>query len=101
MSKIKNISPSEARKLMENEEFIVLDVRAPWEYSKGHIKTAKNLDFTDPDFTENIGELDKHKKYLVYCKTGRRGSLALETMIKAGFKHVYNLRGGYEGWNKY
>lgn len=100
MSNIKNISPQEARELMEKEEIIVLDVRAPWEYSNGHIKSAENLDFTDPDFAENIGNLDKNKKYLVYCKTGQRGGLAMEAMKKAGFKHVYNLRGGYEDWNK-
>lgn len=99
MSPIKNITPQEAQKLMEDRDVIVLDVRAPWEYSEGHIKTAENLDFTDPEFVDNIEKLDKNKKYIVYCKTGRRGNLAMKAMEEAGFKYVYNLRGGYEGWN--
>lgn len=100
MSITKNISISEARKLIENEEIIILDVRAPWEFSEGHIEKAKNMDITDPDFSENIEKLDKNKKYLVYCKTGRRSGLALDVMIKSGFSEVYNLIGGYERWKK-
>ncbi|AEG19384.1 MAG: rhodanese-like domain-containing protein [Methanobacterium paludis] len=99
MSTIKNITPIEALKLMENEDFIILDVRAPWEFAEGHIKNAENLDFTDPDFSENLEKFDKNKKYIVYCKTGRRGGLALKAMKEAGFTEVYNLIGGYVGWN--
>lgn len=95
----KNISPSEARELIQNYEIIILDVRAPWEFAEGHIKNAENLDFTDPDFTDNLKKLDKNKKYMVYCKTGRRGAIALETMTKAGFENIYNLIGGYETWD--
>lgn len=98
MSAIKNINPSEAQKLIENEEIIILDVRAPWEFAEGHIKYAKNLDFTDPDFSDNLKKLDKDKKYLVYCKTGRRSGMALEVMVNTGFNKLYNLIGGYESW---
>ncbi len=100
MSIIKNINPSSARKLIENEEIIILDVRAPWEFAEGHVKNAKNLDFTDPDFSDNLEKLDKDKKYLVYCKTGRRGAMALEVMENIGFKNLYNLIGGYGSWNR-
>jgi rhodanese-related sulfurtransferase len=96
---IKNIDPSEARKLIETEEVIILDVRAPWEFEEGHIKNAENLDFTDSDFTDNLEKLDKTKNYLVYCKTGRRGSLAMEAMRKSGFEKIYNLIGGFKAWN--
>lgn len=99
MSTIKNINPSEAQKLIKNGEIIILDVRAPWEFAEGHIKNAENLDFTDPEFSDNLKKLDKNKKYLVYCKTGRRGAMALETMKNIGFNNLYNLIGGYEAWN--
>ena len=100
MSTIKSITPQEALKLMENEEVIILDVRTSWEFAEGHIKNAKNLDFTDPDFNDNLQKMDKNKKYIVYCKTGRRGGIALETMEGAGFSNVYNLIGGYDSWIK-
>ena len=98
MSTIKSITPQEALELMENEDVIILDVRTSWEFTEGHIKNAKNLDFTDPDFNDNLQKMDKNKKYIVYCKTGRRGGMALETMEEAGFSNVYNLIGGYDGW---
>ncbi len=100
MSTIKNISPSEAQNLIKNYQIIILDVRAPWEFAEGHIKNAKNLDFTDPDFSDNLEKLDKDKKYLVYCKTGRRGAMALGVMENIGFKNLYNLIGGYNAWMK-
>lgn len=99
MTTIKNINPSEARKLIETEEVIILDVRAPWEFAEGHIKNAQNLDFTDPDFSDNLEKLDKTKNYLVYCKTGRRGRMALNIMENMGFNGLYNLMGGYENWD--
>ncbi|HSO25875.1 MAG TPA: rhodanese-like domain-containing protein, partial [Methanobacteriaceae archaeon] len=36
----------------------------------------------------------------VYCKTGRRGGMAMKAMEEAGFNEVYNLIGGYEIWEK-
>jgi rhodanese-related sulfurtransferase len=100
MTGFKNISINDALTLIENEDIIILDVRAPWEFNEGHIKNAENLDFTDPDFKDNIDKLNKNKKYVVYCKTGRRGAMASEAMIEAGFSQVYNLIGGYNGWKQ-
>lgn len=100
MSTTQNITPNQARELIKNENVIILDVRAPGEYDGGHIENAKNLDFTDPDFSQNLEKLDKNKKYLVYCKTGRRGDMAMKAMEEAGFNEVYNLIGGYEIWEK-
>ena len=89
-----NISPEQAQALIQrntdNPDFILLDVRTPQEFSTGHIKGALNINFSAPDFTSKIDELDKSATYLVYCKVGGRSSKAMKLMQEKGFKKVFN-----------
>jgi rhodanese-related sulfurtransferase len=99
---VKSLTPLEAFKLIKENvkdpNFIILDVRTPWEFSDEHIDGAENLDFTDPDFGEIVQKLDKDKKYLIYCKSGLRGEKVFEIMKELGFSRVYKIKGGFEGW---
>lgn len=103
-SKVKDISPSEAQDLIQNNKdnpsFLLLDVRTPEEFQQSHLNGAKLIDFYANNFTKEIMELDKSKKYLIYCRTGVRSSKTMKLMEKAGFKEVYNLSGGITRWNK-
>jgi rhodanese-related sulfurtransferase len=47
-----------------------------------------------------VEALDKNQEYLVYCKAGSRSTLACEKMQALGFKALYNLEGGYDGFGK-
>jgi rhodanese-related sulfurtransferase len=62
---IKSLTPIETFKLIKEHgndpNWIILDVRTPWEFAKEHIEGAENLDFTDPDFNEMLEKLDKKK----------------------------------------
>jgi rhodanese-related sulfurtransferase len=87
-------------KLVAEGKVTVLDVRTPDEYKEGHIAGAKNIDFTENDFEKKAAELDKSKSYLVHCASGRRSTASLEVLQKLGFKHLYHLDGGFNGWKK-
>jgi rhodanese-related sulfurtransferase len=97
-----SLTPKEAFKLIKEHKndsnWIILDVRTPWEYAEAHIEGAKNLDYTDPDFYEILEKLDKEKNYVIYCKSGQRSGKVLEMIKKLGFTRVYNIKGGYEAW---
>lgn len=45
------------------------------------------------------GEILKNKdaEILVYCRSGRRSVTASETLVKMGYKNIYNL-GGINDW---
>ena len=58
------------------------------------------LDIFNDNFEAELQKLDKTKTYYVYCATGGRSSEACETMIRLGFKHVYNMQGGFKAWTK-
>ena len=98
----KTISPSDALKLIKehknDQDLVILDVRTPWEFSDNHIEGAVNLDYTDPDFNEQIKKLDKTKYYIIYCKSGIRSAKVCEILKKLGFTHVYNIKEGFKGW---
>ncbi|MBM4241173.1 MAG: rhodanese-like domain-containing protein [Euryarchaeota archaeon] len=44
--------------------------------------------------------MDKNKKYLIYCRSGRRSGKTLKKMKNLGYKEVYGLTGGMNQWKK-
>jgi rhodanese-related sulfurtransferase len=94
-------TPRECRKFIaEKSGCVIIDIRTPEEYSRGHIEGAENIDYFSPAFPEIIACLDKAGKYLVYCKTGKRGKKTCNMMMKQGFPFVITIRGGISGWQE-
>lgn len=79
---------------------VILDVRTPEEVKQGILPGAQVLNFRASDFAERLRGLDKDKTYFVYCKGGVRSSRTVELMQQSGFKHVHELKDGYDGWVK-
>ena len=72
---------------------VIIDVRTQKEFSVGHIDGAINIPF------EQIGQeihsikgLKKNSPILVYCQSGRRSSIARQTLEQQGFTNI--LDGG-------
>jgi len=97
-----NINPQDAfifvKKNLEDPNFVILDVRTPKEFSKGHIEGAVNLDFYSEDFREQLEKKDKKKKYLICCGSGVRGVKTFSVMQDLGFINIYNVLGGITMW---
>lgn len=79
---------------------IVLDVRSPEEFAKGHIPGALNIDLHAPGFASKVAEFDKSKPILVTCHAGSRGAIASAQLADLGFTTVCNLEGGLAAWEK-
>lgn len=74
----------------------VIDVRSKSEYLSGHLKGALNIDVESGEFDIGIANLDKSGTYALYCRSGRRSSLAAQRMADAGFKNIFNFnKGGF------
>jgi rhodanese-related sulfurtransferase len=95
---VKHVKAEEAASLVKEGKVQVLDVRTADEYKEGHIKGAKNIDFTENNFESEAAKLDKSKPWLVHCGGGGRSSRSLEVLQKLGFQHIYHLDGGLKGW---
>jgi len=77
----------------DKENAIILDVRTEMEFNNGHMVGAINIPVDS--LRERIGELDKNKEILEYCKVGLRGYVAARILAQKEFK-VKNLTGGYK-----
>jgi len=85
---------------LKNEEIQLIDVRTSKEYEQGAIKDARLMNFFDEDFKEQLLKLNKEKPVYVYCKSGGRSKKTSKTLVKLGFKEVYDVKGGYDEWKK-
>ena len=94
----KKVSKSEFVELMKKTGAQLIDVRTPREFSNGFIEGAKNIDYNGDSFEKQMKKLDKTKPVLVYCAAGGRSENAAELLQEWGFKEVYDLEGGYNGW---
>lgn len=98
---VKNVNIEAAKKMIASQkELILLDVRTPEETSEGMISGAIEIDYLSDNFEAEIVKLSKDSEYLVYCRSGNRSLQASEYMIRSGFKHVYNMTGGYTDWKQ-
>ncbi|KAI0493603.1 hypothetical protein KFK09_023722 [Dendrobium nobile] len=85
-----------------------LDVRTAEEFQKGHPEKALNVPYmffapqgrvSNPNFVEEVTDLcSKDDFIIVGCQSGVRSLKAAEDLLKAGFKNVKNMGGGYIAW---
>ncbi len=91
-----DLSPSEVNDLLaqkEERDLFVLNVHTPFE---------GQLNGTDAiiEDWQNIGghqdelPVDKSQPILVYCRTGRMSTSAVEQLRELGYKNSYHLKGG-------
>lgn len=77
------------------EDTVLIDVRSAEEFAQGHIEGALNMPHTRiVDMVTSAG-IAKDTPIQLYCRSGRRSGVALESLEKAGFSALENL-GGYE-----
>ena len=76
-------------KIVEEGNYIILDVRSIHEYKDNHIENAINIPHDKID--SNI-DLDKEKIILVYCRSGSRSKIASSKLQSLGYT-TYDLGG--------
>ena len=84
--------------LQKDPGLVVLDVRTADEFKEGHIKGAINIDIRREDAFVSIDKLNRNVPYIVYCRTNHRSGMAVEHMMKSGFRKVYQMMDGFPGW---
>lgn len=94
-----DVTVAEAQEMIKDENVVILDVRTPEEFEKGHLEGATMINFFDEDFDKKIAELPKDKEYLVYCHSGNRSGKAVKKMEAAGFTNAHNMAGGWSSWS--
>ena len=85
-------------KILNKEDFILIDVRTDSEYYLSNIKQAIHIPMNT--IPENLESLDKSKEIIVQCKSGIRSEKVCEFLLNNNYKNVKNLKGGIVAWAK-
>ncbi len=91
------VEPSDFKKLKDDKDVVILDVRSNYEHKMGKFKNAITLDIENfRDFPDKVKELEhlKDKKVITYCTGGIKCEKASAFLLEQGFKDVYQLHGG-------
>jgi thiosulfate sulfurtransferase len=91
---IKFIEQSNLAKIIEDQDWIILDIRDIDSYSKKRIKRAIHISSID------LNGLEKDKKILVTCYHGNSSQMATFQLEQQGFKNAHSLKGGTEAAEK-
>jgi rhodanese-related sulfurtransferase len=93
-----NITKDQLQSMLKDGGIQLVDVRTDEEVSEGMIEGALHIDIHSDTFADRMKALDQSKPIVIYCKSGGRSSRAASNMVDWGYKEVYNLEGGYDGW---
>ncbi len=101
---IETLNSKEVKKLVDNNEITLIDVRDIREiWKEGTIENSKHIPrgmlefWLDPQSTYyQANKIKEMKKLVLYCALGWRSALATKTLVDMGFKNVAHVDGGFD-----
>ena len=94
------ISAEEVRaKLDRGDDFLLLDVREPWEFQTARIEGAKLMPMGDVPSRAHQ-ELDPEGSIIVICHHGVRSMNVTAWLRQQGFEKAQSMRGGIDAWSR-
>ena len=101
---IESLSPNQVKKLYENKEITLIDVRDIRElWKEGTIDNSKHIPrgmlefWLDPKSTYyEKNKIKDIKKIVLFCALGWRSALAAKSLVDMGFKNVAHVDGGFD-----
>lgn len=96
---ISTVEPPEAVKLI-NADAMVVDLRSPEAFARGHIVNAKNI--PQDELAAHEGKLKEagDRPIVAVCDAGMTSTRVVDRLRKAGMDNVYGLRGGMNAWSQ-
>jgi rhodanese-related sulfurtransferase len=94
MGEVSTVGPEEARKLLDDGAQLV-DVRADHEWDAGRIAGATHIELGD--LGERIGEIERERPVVLYCRGGGRSDMAASALAAEGYE-AFVVAGGIEAW---
>ncbi len=91
------ISAEEAKKMMDESEVMIVDVRTTEEFEEARIEGSILIPVYAIEQLAAEMLPDKEATILIYCRTGRRSELASRILIEQGYRNVYDF-GGIVDW---
>ena len=105
---IETLNSKDVKKLAENNEITLIDVRDIRElWKEGTIENSKHIPrgmlefWLDPESTYyKANKIQDIKKMVLFCALGWRSALATKSLVDMGFKNVAHVDGGFDALKK-
>jgi rhodanese-related sulfurtransferase len=75
---------------------LVLDVREPAEYARGHVPGARNL--PQAELASWLHRIPHDSPVYLVCQSGQRSLRAAQFLLQSGYHNVASLAGGTAAW---
>tara|TARA_B100001093_G_scaffold491213_1_gene531081 strand:- start:447 stop:845 length:399 start_codon:yes stop_codon:yes gene_type:complete len=108
LKSIETLKSNEVKKLAENNEITLIDVRDIREiWKEGTIESSKHIPrgmlefWLDPKSTYyQSNKIKDVKKMVLFCALGLRSALATKSLVDMGFTNVAHVDGGFDALKK-
>ena len=105
---IETLNSKDVKKLVENNEITLIDVRDIRElWKEGTIENSKHIPrgmlefWLDPESTYyKANKIQNLKKMVLFCALGWRSALATKSLVDMGFQNVAHVDGGFDALKK-
>jgi len=101
-NQIPEITVSELKELINNPDYVIVDVRNPSEWEIGKIPNTTLIplpDIENGNGVDQVRALMGDRKLVVHCKMGGRSLKALGILKQAGINGI-NVKGGINAWSE-
>jgi len=101
-NQIPEITVSELKELINNPDYVIVDVRNPSEWEIGKIPNTTLIplpDIENGNGVDQVRALMGDRKLVVHCKMGGRSLKALGILKQAGIDGI-NVKGGINAWSE-
>lgn len=97
-TQVPEIDPVELKQRLERgDRLFILDVREPHECQICKLPGSTLIPLGE--LAKRVHELDSSEVIVAHCRSGKRSAEAVEFLRKAGFRKVWNLKGGILAWS--
>ena len=82
--------------MQDLSSYKIIDVRNYTEFDQAHLPASSNIH--TGYLEKNLKKIHRDERILVYCTSGDRSAIASSFLLRNGYKNVFNLTGGINGW---
>jgi hydroxyacylglutathione hydrolase len=93
---VKVIDIDTFKKVMEEPNVQVVDLRGATEFKSGHIKNADHV-FVGT-LLKNLDKVSKDKKVVIHCQGGDRATIGYSLLAREGYNNVLNYSASMNEW---
>ena len=93
---VPEVTPAEAKAMLDRGGVQLVDVREPWEHEEAHIPGCRLIPMGD--VLARLEEIDRDLPAVIYCRSGSRSGKVVALLRERGYDKTVNLAGGILAW---